>query len=414
MSRPANPNWVVPVFAPDTAYPTSANPWSNTPTKTTHAGASSVGFTPKTAVPAQAINKLLNDAYTTDGSSKASAVEWANYVGQIQALNFPNVAGLPSISRYALFAAASCKWYVLANNETVHVSLNAGITWTPETGVGIVGAGENCLGGDADLGGNVVISTDTKYVFEKTESTGTWTRVDVVGGGVPSAGECQVAFDPLSGRWIWFGASGASTTLVKTSTNRTTWTDATTKPSGSWSGVSLGLACKPSNGRVIAMCIGSPPGTVRVATSDNGGVNWTDRATLTTTLPGTSERTAISYSEVDDSWICTLGKIATADSEVWRSTDDGVTWTKIATFGNACLLNVACLGRLLVSVAVLADGSSHIVYSLDTGVTWRLSGYRLQSTGVGVFRGGGRPLALTTLSVATGIAMGVPPFPVLT
>lgn len=254
MSRPANPSYSVPVWAPDLNYPAGAQSWSATPTKSPHAGAASVGYTPKTGVPAQCINKNLNDAYTTDQSAKDAQTQWVNYLGQIQALNWPHQS-TPGVSAHwgVFYVEATRRWFMTGDVEDVKSSTTGhlGINWDATSLVAAVGANEDCRDGDGDASGNVVVATTTNFIFEMTASTGTWSKVDL-GVGLTSHG--GVVFDPVRSLWCWAGRNGGGGThIVKTSPDRTTWTTRT-NPSGfvisNISG-SIRLAVNKSTGRII-------------------------------------------------------------------------------------------------------------------------------------------------------------------
>ena len=402
MSRPLNPSWTVPVFAPSLNYPVSADPFSATPTKTTHPGAATVGLTPKTAVAAQVFNKLVYDAYTVDASAKALLDQLVTYVGQDVALNWQTKIAVGAAGNYvAAWSDATATWLVCGQTEDVKRSNDGGKTWSSSL-VAAAGANENCQTIDLDNTGNAVIGTPTAFVFTLTAAD-VAAKVSVFAG---NTSEIQIGYDPVSALFAAVLADGLSA-ACKTSPTGATWTSRT-MPTG-WADFSvsptmtaLRVAVNRTAGRMVVVGQGatgigpSGVGLCRAMTSDNGGVTWTDRGTFATTItsPSIGELT---YDPTSAQFVYTIGKNAGAASgEIWTS-PDGATWTKRKTLASSAVGKVACHGALWISGAAFDTSLLRtLVYSTDFGVTWERAGIVLDSSVFrGVFTGGGGLIALT-------------------
>lgn len=404
--RPADPSYAVEDFAPDANYPAGPDTWNGNPTKVAPPGLASVGFTPGQGNAAQYHNYLHHTRATESAAAKTAISDVLTFVGQAQALNFPvRLTGPGGASQNgALFASATGRWYVLCQSENVWSSVDLGVTWSQESGVASAGAGENTFNGDADASGNVVIATSTRYVFALDASTATWTRVDVYGGAWSSI--AHVAYSPTASAWVWIGET-AGVLAVNVSADRATWNPGGVPGGTSWSASALDMAANKTSGRVVvAGSFGA--GAVRVAYSDNGGLAWTTLASDLATTITSPTVLHLTHNADESAWYLVIGETSgTPSCEVWRSTDDGASWTKVATLANWCLRRIAGFGALLVSVATGAS-RNEVVYSIDAGATWKKIGLWPAGTPCGVFDGGGRPMLLTSAYAYMGVAMGEP------
>ncbi len=404
--RPASPSYTVLDWAPDANYPAGAETWSSNPTKVAPPGAASVGFTPGQGNAAQYHNYLHNKRYTENAAAKAAITDVLTFVGQAQALNFPvRLTGPGGASQNsAFFVPATCKWFVCCNTEDVRSSFDQGLTWNQESGVAGAGAGENTFDGDADASGNVVISTSTRYAFALNASTGTWTKPDVYGGAWSTV--AHVAYSPTANQWCWVGETGG-VIAVQVSADRATWFGSSTPLGSSWSANALDMKANKASGRVVV--VGSfGAGAIRVAYSDNGGNSWTTLASDLVTTITSPTVLHLSHNADESAWYLVVGETSgTPSCEVWRSTDDGASWTKVATLSATCLYRIGGFGALLVSVAKTSSGN-FVVYSLDAGTTWEKTGMIVEGTPNGMFVGAGRALALTSSNAYLSVAMGKP------
>jgi hypothetical protein len=203
-----------------------------------------------------------------------------------------------------------------------------------------------------------------------------------------------VVYDPVHNRWCHFVAPQAASHKIKTSSNRTTWTVASAPPGGDWDQDYEGfcLGCSRTTGRIVAMA-STTGNKIVVATSDDGGVTWTTRASLPAlTFSGTDFFASLTCDETTNVWFYVQGEITgTPTSRVYMSTDGGATWTLVKSLATSCLYSITVFGELLVGLAKTGSTSQEVVWSDDSGVTWHLSGLDLGagSTPPGIFAGGG-------------------------
>lgn len=298
--------------------------------------------------------------------------------------------------KFAAYDEANRLWYVCGGAKNVHASHDFG-GWFAANEIAAVGPGsEDCTWLDVDGSGNVVVATNTRYAFEKTASTGTWTRVDIAGGGVP-AQTYAIAYDPVRARWIWAGQNvNASFAQVMTSANRTTWTSGSLLPNTSL----RNLVCKKSSGLVLFAGVNGSTGKISVTL--NAGQSWVTYADLA--FGFTPQDAHLSYDRENDAWYLAVSRYSGGyQSEVWRSTDDGMIWTRRCALASSRVLRIAAIDSLLVSVATHALPGAivgeEVVFSLDGGATWLPAGLRpMGSTALGAFTGpnAGAVLVMTT------------------
>jgi hypothetical protein len=223
MSRPANPAWVIPTWAPNANYGASADPWSATPTKQAHPGAASVGFTPRAAVPAQCVNKLLNDAYGTDQTAKSYIGSVLDWTGQAPALTFHTdvTTGFTALA-FVKYSAALRKWLYCGGVDGFSRSQDiAGAAGSTEVVGGAVAVSNESYDFDVDATGNIVIAPDAIDAVQECSAAGTWTRHLAVTGGT-SLATPSIVWDAFSGRWIIASVLAGGMVLIS-STDRVTW-----------------------------------------------------------------------------------------------------------------------------------------------------------------------------------------------
>lgn len=361
----------------------------------------------------------VNVAYEALADRTAWLKEWldplrANF-DSMMALNYqaPGITGAPIFQlNTAFFVPAYECWVACGTTANVCASRVGGWSFVSETLTGA--AGENCFGGDCDVNGNCVVSTDGRYIFQGVPAGGAWTKVDVRGN--PVVGQIAVVtHDPTIGVWSYVQDG-----LCYTSTNRTAWT-VRTPPAGWPNPATPGLvraAVRKTNGVTCAMLVDGT--TLRPGRSINGGVNWTAGATLTTTITSATEANLYCVPDPakggpSTTWIYVVGKTTGSGScEVWRSSDDGLTWVKIATFANACVLGFAAVGLDNVLVGA-ARPQNRLIVSFDLGATWRLAGFAMNTIVRGAYGpGSGGTLLLSSSTVYPPLRASTNPGPVLT
>ncbi len=297
--------------------------------------------------------------------------------GQLAALNYGAAVAPGGLVSAAAYDAPRHKWYVVGGTENVRSSFDQGNTWDGASLVAAVGSDENCCAIDIDTSGNVVVATETNYVFTLNAGTFTWARVDT-GIGVFSGVYNAVTYDPIANLWCW-----ANDSLMGTSPDRATWTSRTLPTN--WpveDGYTVNLVCKKSTGRTVGI---SRKTNLRPAYSTDGGVTWTTATALTTGVTSPTESCMI-YNPTTDEFIYAVGETSgTPSGEIWVSTDDGVTWTLRCTLANHCLMAIAAVGHLLISTI---RTNSEAVYSIDGGATWYPTGFSVTATTRGAFGSG--------------------------
>lgn len=397
MSRPSNPSYVVPVWAPNVNYPAGANPWSGTPTKTTHPAAGTVGITPRQGVAAQVFNRVVNDAYTVDQSTRDSLTALYNYVGQIPALNWTLGPTLTPGTSLAYNENARV-WMAVGAAGAAARSTDFGASWTsvtlpgPESGtsVDISNAGTMVI-----LNANVAATTP---LYESSNGT-TWNSRTPF-AAYTSVRVPNVVFSETSAVWV-ATLLGTLNPVVWTSADRVTWTQRTT-PAG-FTGTAAAsntssLAIHKASGRMVWAYNIAATGTTHYATSDDG-VTWTYRTSIV--VAGFFFSAVVCDQSTGRFFLQITNGTST---RLYRSDDSGVTFSLVATLGFS-LSTVAAQGSLVMS-SVFTAGANQPIYSLDSGATWRFAGVEGISN---VFAGGGGFVAFASGGrVARSLRIGTP------
>lgn len=295
---------------------------------------------------------------------------------------------------HAFYNTFQTAWWIVGSTERGDYSFDMGRTWITDV-LAAAGAGENCMFGDADTTGSAVISTDSRYVFNSSVgatplAAPTVTKVDVFGAALTAVAS-TVTYDPINSLWVWIANRSAASVLTYTSTNRTAWTSRTPPFAGNVSGP-MRAVCRKDTGRTVAV-IGLAS-SFSVSFSNDGGVTWSAEVVKASTI-ATPTELGLAYNPTTGRWLITIGEVVgTPTGEVWESTDNGATWTKIKTFTGTCVMSPAPQGKTWVSTATTTGPENHIVYSLDNGVTWKKAGVYAANIGRGAYFASGGVLAL--------------------
>ncbi len=149
-----------------------------------------------------------------------------------------------------------------------------------------------------------------------------------------------------------------------------TFTPASTVPAA-WSGYTGTndgeINC--SRGQPVGVAIacfydaGGSAHKLNVMRSIDGGANWTNQQLAT--IGDYTKVSKPAYNKEADRWYL-AGSTTVPRTEIFESTDAGVTWTSIATVNGWACHGIVALGELLV----LLGADQRIAYSVDRGVTW--------------------------------------------
>ena len=190
------------------------------------------------------------------------------------------------------------------------------------------------------------------------------------------------------------------------------WTTRTTAPTGGWDSETMTVRANTTGGRVILMGTTTATGSaIRVAYSDNGGVDWTTISNLTTTI-ATATKVSLEFCEETGYWYFMIRGSSGTAAELWKSINNGATWTKIKTFSAFALQGLAVHSEyLMVAQAEGPTGNVvfQIVYSVDQGVTWHATGTAIGGSLRTCSAGNGRIMAVSSSYAYLGVvATGKP------
>jgi hypothetical protein len=139
------------------------------------------------------------------------------------------------------------------------------------------------------------------------------------------------------------------------STNRSTWTSATPTLTGTQRPRAY---VNKVSGRIVAVNTNGTS-TINVMTSDDGGQNWTARTALTSAFTSvSSNHLDMAYGATDGAWLMTVTN-TTNSSEVWRSTNDGTSWSLRATLAGGTVVQgsgLAVIAGVYRDAAVAGSG----------------------------------------------------------
>ncbi len=371
------PAYDVRTWATNENYPSGVQPWSSQPIKVEHPSPAG-GFVPGQGAGAPYFNRLFHDAYEQDREAKeaiaalvAAYNALVDHVGQIAALNWTSPASHSFNTSCVFYNAGDARWYLagLGEESEIRSSGNQGRSWSTSSLIaGTTGSGgEEPGGADYTPGGDIIVSTLTRYNFMRLG--GSWSKVDVFASAITGIATC-CAYDPISGSFVSSIASSSEAPVVRTSGNGTSWTLRTPPFSFASANTVMRMHCRKDTGRIV--WIRARGTNWDSSFSDDGGVTWSTAVnTFYSGGVGTPTEVAVCYNPTTDRWLAFFGETGTPSCLVYESDDNGESWTVKATLSASSLLgnSFAVMGRLWVALGT--NGTDNfIVYSRDNGATW--------------------------------------------
>lgn len=374
-------------------FPAGVNPWNGQPLAVQPAG---TWFTPDTKPPAEEFNWLLG----TIGVQQQSILDWC---GSQAAQNWRVPQGGASASNISntgfTLDTTNCVTYDTLNARWLIAGRDIGTDAIP-----VIQTDDGCstftLCGTAKSYSGVTahkfkplalmaspVTQGLKLLFSSDDGTPTNGSVFTSTDDGAFASTSGTGVDATDGHFLWNGSLyilvvGVSTTpKILTSPTGATWTNRTI-PAGVTSATSWSCC---QNG-VRSFAFSQTASLTKFAYSDDG-ITWSE-GTI-----GLASGEAVSACAVVDTAAGPAIVVTTTISglsNIWRSTDNGGTWTQIrtsfhmstaASVGAASLpTEMSSIGSLLVAVG--QGGALRLAYSNDAGTTW----YTIQS-GIGTNRG---------------------------
>lgn len=403
-------------IASDATYGVQGDSKDGTDTKITPAlGVITQGARPARQLPAQhenwwknQITSFLTQLHDDTEGLRAALVtifgermtDWLSRWGQSRPLSIllsGDTATLASVSwsqaKRAIYDRSNRRWVAMgagASGAVVIFSDNApGAYWND------ISTGDPLNGFDiaCDGIGDLLMTTAAPDVFFWDITSLTWTSsvtgvLDIDSDDLKKT--CKVSFDRVHNKWIWIGHPTASPLNCKVSSNGTTWSSG--GGGGVFSGTDMNLTGNTCHqihttdaGVTLVVAFKPSDNTVKIVKSTDGGTTWTNAGgAFTTNLAGTgqdADTIALAYDEDNAAWYVAVGP-ASGGGELWRSTDDGATFTKMAGpfLANAKFRSLACFRECIV--ACLYQEEAHhdgdkIAFSSDNGATWHYAGVNI-------------------------------------
>lgn len=328
-------------------------------------------------------------------------------------LNFGPSAALTQV-QFAAWSQFERKWWAVGTvgtNDVLKSSAYGGWLWDAAT---LISGGQLNAQPlhwiDVDPNGNALATweNNSSSILEYTQTTATWTKRLLTPGVTRTATKPPVLYDPIHARWVYIGLDpGLFQTFY--STDRINWTASASTLAAGAGGFNICRAgLDKTNGILIVPCgpnnynVGQQ--SIKIGRSTDGGVTMTLATTIVSALAGVEYTNLPRYDAAASKWLLPVHKITGGvGTEIWASTDGGVTWTKIATLSTVAITSVVSV-RINFWVGVTNTGA--VVFSKDGGVTWSFANVQVTTPHSGIYRGDSGALILGPTEAWPGLKAG--------
>lgn len=354
MSRPAGS---IPQWSSDSAYPVSTDPWSATATKVDPGAVVNSGAVPKTRLPAQFFNWILNRlslfliAY--DAINIQNFTNLGTILGAVATVN----PGNPFITTDPTTGQI---WLVgIGGGVAAVIRSYNGVDWVNET-ANLPAASPNGVSiAFSSIDGFMWYAGNTTDVVSRT-NVGVWAKITM-----PSSTQVNLvgfkATEPLP--FIFGGESNSSHPAIwRGDETLGSMVSASLSGVGGYTGQIVSIAIGATRTVAFALC-SAPVAEVRQWDVDTWSNVWTDRGAVP--FGAFVDPTGLAYGSADNVFL------ATTNAGTVYVSSNGTTWALQATLAGV-VFESGCLtvyGAIWATIGVL-DSTRWIFWSVDAGVTW--------------------------------------------
>ncbi len=344
----------------------------------------------------------------TDGSTEDAALfapfleglanqgAWVADGGDLSALSWINGGATTNTLKRLAYSKLDGVWIGVGDggNNFVESSVSFGRAWTNIGGTiaGSVGAKTYLEAAFSSASGYVVIavngSRDVVVGTRTAWNTFTWAATANALSILASA--IDLDFEPTSALWIALYRTGASGMRLDTSSNGTAWT-ARALPA-TWSGYTgsnnprLGAAAGHAVGVLATV---EATATIETIYSSNG-TTWTGVTLTSTIAPADISGPWITRPAYDTGlgvWWFAVSSSTADSAEVWKSADNGATWSVAKSFASLDVrIEAACM---IGGVWACLTTKGRLMVSKDAGASWSWVLAHDGTANVFTMRGGG-------------------------